>query len=205
MKTKSWFNLLFLLLCSIHLISCNSYLLSEKDREKEEEVEWYDSISNGVSFLQGNTLRFYYIDKNGNDLINLNNPATFPVSWWEDLDNPIEHTKDFSINQFFYNSSHNSIDYDAEEGLYYCTITAYGDEKQNTYSFPVHVNGSIDRMNITYKYTNDIFSSASPVYHKIVCWEYNGTYIYSDDDEYEYGKKVFIKKYDGKTIVSLSR
>lgn len=212
MKTTNLFGILLLLLCSIGLISCNDYLLDpNKDipgNEEEEEV-WYDNIPDGNFFSRGNTLRFYYFDDEGNSLINPYDPNTYPVSWSEVLENPIERTYDWknlipdsNYPVIVYNGYHNWIDFDDEEDLYFCTISAYGDEKQSSYTFPVYVNGDIDQIEITYKYTDkDVIGGK--YWAKIISWKYNGTHVYSDDDEQ--GKKVFIKKSNGKTTVSLTR
>ena len=45
--------------------------------------------------------------------------------------------------------------------------------------------------------------SAVNIGAKMISWKYNGVHVYSDDDE-PY-KKVFIKKANGKTTVSLTR
>lgn len=206
MKTKNLFNVLLLLLCSSCFMSCNNYLLDEKSKNGEGEKEvneyWYDSIPGGNSFSRGNTLRFYYIDKNGKGLIDPNDPSTYPVSWWEAVEKPIERTKDYYKIPGLYNGNHNGITYDEEEDIYYFTLSAYGDEKQSTYSFPVYVNGDVDTMDITYKYTDkDVIGGK--YWGKIVSWKYNGTHVYSDDDEHD--KKVFIRKSDGKTTVSFTR
>lgn len=205
MKTTSLSGLLVLFLCFIGFVSCNSYLLDEKEeKEKEEKEKWFDSVPDGGSFLRANTLRIYYLDKNGNSLINPYDQTTFPVSWWEELANPKDQTMDYDWTSGFYNGNHNEFRYDEEERLYYCTVTAYGDSKQSTYSFPMYVNGDVDTMEITYKYS--IYDVIGANYwSKIISWKYNGTHIYSDDDDNEYGKKVFIKKANRKTIVSLTR
>lgn len=212
MKATNLFGLQFLMFCAISLSSCNDYLLDPKKEkpgnEYNEEV-WYDNIPDGNFFSRGNTLRFYYIDAEGNSLINPYDPNTYPVSWSEALENPIERTYDWkNLNPDFYypviayNGYHNWIDFDDEEDLYFCTISAYGDEKQSTYTFPVYINGDTDQMEITYKYTDkDVIGG--DIWAKIISWKYNGTYVYSDDDEQ--GKKVFIKKSNGETTVSLTR
>lgn len=209
MKTNSLFRtLLLLLLCSISFVSCNTYLLDEKkDNEEEQpEEEWYNFIPDGNKFSRANTLRFYYLDENGNDLIAPNDLKTYPVSWSEELVNPLERTydniADADYNTIRYNGNHNWIYYDNQEQLYYCTMTAYGDAKQSSFSFPVYVQGDTDRIDITYKYTVKGVIGGE-YWGKIVSWQYNGTHVYSDDDEHD--KKVFIKKHDGKTIVSLTR
>lgn len=160
MKTNNLFGIWLLFLCATVLSGCNNYLLNGKDGDEEEDNEevWYNNIPEGNFFSRGNTLRFYYIDEKGNDLINPSDLKTFPVSWNEELDNPLERTydniRDIESNTIRYNGNHNWILYDSEEQLHYCTVSAYGDERQSTYTFPIYVNGDTDKMEITYKYTN---------------------------------------------------
>ena len=46
----------------------------------DDGEEWHGSMKDGGPFLTGNSVRFYYVDAEGNDLIDRNDPATFPVS-----------------------------------------------------------------------------------------------------------------------------
>ena len=96
MKTNNLFGIWLLFLCATVLSGCNNYLLNGKDGDEEEDNEevWYNNIPEGNFFSRGNTLRFYYIDEKGNDLINPSDLKTFPVSWNEELDNPLERTYD---------------------------------------------------------------------------------------------------------------
>ena len=195
MKTGKLLGMLLFVLGTFSLMGCN-------DEMTDEEEGWYDSIPDGNFFSRGNTVRFYYIDGNGNSLINPEDKNTLPVSWREELVNPIERTEDYNAEHGNYNGNHNWVVYDEEEGLYYCTVSAYGDERQSTYSFPIYVNDEKDAMEITYKYTDrDVVGGK--YWAKIISWKYNGVHVYSDDDE-PY-KKVFIKKANGKTTVSLTR
>lgn len=194
MKTGKLLGMLLFVLGTFSLMGCN-------DEMTDEEEGWYDSIPDGNFFSRGNTVQFYYIDENGNSLINPENKETFPVSWREEIENPIERTEDLQEHGN-YNGNHNWILYDEEEKLYYCTVSAYGDERQSTYSFPIYVNDEKDTMEITYKYTDrDVVGGK--YWAKIISWKYNGVHVYSDDDEP--CKKVFIKKANGKTTVSLTR
>lgn len=208
MRTTNLLGIWMLFLCAAVFSGCNDYLLDgEDDEEKGDDEEvWYDSIPDGGFFSRGNTLRFYYIDEKGNDLIDPDNLKTFPVSWHEALDEPLERTYDNIIDlesrTIRYNGNYNWIYYDPVEQLHYCTMSAYGDAKQSSSTFPVYVDGDTDQMEITYKYT-DKHVLGGRYYCKIVSWKYNGTHVYSDDDEQD--KKVFITKWNGKTVVSLTR
>ena len=195
MKTGKLLGMLLFVLGTFSLMGCN-------DEMTDEEEGWYDSIPDGNFFSRGNTVRFYYIDGNGNSLINPEDKNTLPVSWREELVNPIERTEDYNAEHGNYNGNHNWVVYDEEEELYYCEVSAYGDERQSTYSFPIYVNGDKDGMQITYKYTDrDVIGGK--YWAKIISWKYNGVHVYSDD--VEPFKKVFIKKANGKTTVSLTR
>ena len=195
MKTGKLLGMLLFVLGTFSLMGCN-------DEMTDEEEGWYDSIPDGNFFSRGNTVRFYYIDGNGNSLIKPEDKNTLPVSWREELVNPIERTEDYNAEHGNYNGNHNWVVYDEEEELYYCEVSAYGDERQSTYSFPIYVNGDKDGMQITYKYTDrDVIGGK--YWAKIISWKYNGVHVYSDDDE-PY-KTVFIKKANGKTTVSLTR
>ena len=212
MRTNNLFGILLLFFCTVGLTNCNSYLLSpdENDPEVEEGEEWLNSIPDGNFFGRANTLRLYYIDENGNSLINPDDPNTYPVSWSENLENPIERTNDRNLDlsssisptTIGYNGNHNWICFDKEENLYYCTLLAYGDAKYSTYTFPIYINGDTDQLEISYKYTTkDVIGG--DFHPKIISWKYNGTHIYSDDDGYD--KKVFIRKANGNTTVSFTR
>lgn len=212
MKANYPFGILLLIVCAISLTSCNDYLLNpkkEKPGNEHNEEVWYDNIPDGNFFSRANTLRFYYIDAEGNSLIHPDDPNTYPVSWSEALENPIERTydwKNWNPKPYYpaisYNGNHNWIYFDEEENLYYSGISAYGDERQSSYTFPIYVNGDTDQMEITYKYTNDGVIGGE-YWAKIISWKYNGTHVYSDDEEQE--MKVFIKKSNGETTVSLTR
>ena len=209
MKANYLSGFLLLLFCVVGLTNCNDHLLNpnEKDPEEGEGTEaWMDSIPDGNFFGRANTLRLYYIDEKGHSLINPDDPNTYPVSWSEKLENPIERTDDrqtdLGTDVIRYNGNHNWIYFDKEENLFYCTLSAYGDARHSTYTFPIYVNGDTDQLEVTYKYTDkDVIGGK--YYAKITSWKYNGTHMYSDDDEHD--KKVFIQKSGGKTIVSFER
>ena len=99
MKTGKLLGMLLFVLGTFSLMGCN-------DEMTDEEEGWYDSIPDGNFFSRGNTVRFYYIDGNGNSLIKPEDKNTLPVSWREELVNPIERTEDYSPNLLLYGLMH---------------------------------------------------------------------------------------------------
>lgn len=178
------------------------------DDDYESIVEygdgWYDSMPNGGKFLRANTVRFYYIDKRGNDLIDPDDVNTLPVTSDVELDDATELRQDYNKETIgFYNKNRNSICYDSEEQLYYSTIYAYGDSRQSSYTFFVYANDNVDKLTVRYKHTDkDIVGGDS--WSTIISWRYNGEHIYSDEEKVYY-KKIFITRDNGKTSVSFSR
>ena len=73
MKTGKLLGMLLFVLGTFSLMGCN-------DEMTDEEEGWYDSIPDGNFFSRGNTVRFYYIDGNGNSLIKPEDKNTLPAA-----------------------------------------------------------------------------------------------------------------------------
>lgn len=161
----------------------------------------YKYIKGGGTFVRGNTVRFYYIDEQGKSLINPDDLSTLPVSY--DTSTPPETSdlpKDYKDG--FYNGNHNHIAYDEDMNLYYVTSSAYGDMEKTIYTFYIRFKDNYDKMDIEYRYTDK--NVVGGKYHsKIISWKFNNTHVYSDNDNVT-DKKVFVKKANGKTTVSLN-
>lgn len=164
----------------------------------------YDRIEGGGNFMRANTLRLYYIDAQGQGLIDPDQLASLPVSYNklpdENLPDSIPAPDDFDGDS--YNANHNLIALDHDLNMYYMQTNTYGDMSRPDYTFYIWFNGAFDAMNLSYRYTDK--NVVGGKYHaKIISWKFNGTHIYSDDEGMD--KKVFIKKSDNNTTISFNK
>ena len=197
MKTKKLWRMVLASLIPLFFTACDK--------------DWYDSVPGGKEglFARANTVRFYYVDGNGNGLIFPNDSTSFPVSCLKITDNPpnpgnILHLE-FSVaysSAFHYNMYQDRVVYDEEEGMYCYSTHAPGDERFSNYVFYVYFDGVYDTMDVTYRYTNKGIIGGD-WYAEIFSWKFNGKHIYSDDDGND--KKVFVRKYNGKTVISFKK
>lgn len=192
MKTKFFFGILVLFLGTINFISCND----------DDSDKWYDSMPDGGPFHTGNVMRFFYVDEDGNDLIDLEDYSTLPVSSLEQLDSqPVieELYKNYS-----YNNDYNSVVYNENKGLYEFFTFAFGDSRQSNYTFYVYHNGVADKMDITFQYQDHKVDGGLYYASRNITWNVNDTEVYNVNniDKPTMRKYVYlVKKPDGTTEV----
>lgn len=187
MKVKNVLGLFFFSFLLIHLSACSD----------KNEQGWYDSVLGGNRFERANTLRFYYVDEEGHSLIDPEDLSTFPVRCLE-IPDVAPYPSDYKDG--LYNGNCDEIRYDETEQLYYYSTCAFGDEKYSNSTFYIYFQGDYDKMDLTYKYTNEDVAGGDGYWAKIISWEFNGKHVYSDDDGLD--KKVFIHKSSGNTTIS---
>ena len=196
MNTKNLLLILVMLCFAAGLASCG--------QGGADEDYPYEQVEEGGNFLRANTLRLYYIDGQGRGLINPDDLTSLPISYndWTDKTLPDTIPAPLDFDGGSYNANHNFIIYDEALKLYYLQTNTYGDMSRPDYTFYIWFDGAFDTMNLRYRYTDkNVFGGK---YHaKIISWQFNGTHIYSDDEGMD--KKVFIKKSDGKTIISFNK
>lgn len=168
----------------------------------DDDGSWYDSVPGGGDFERGNTVQFYYIDENGNDLLDPSDLTTLPIRCAGNTAVP-SVPDDYNAEYGFYNGSLDHLSYDKTEGLHFYSTCAWGDQQYSNAVFYVYFKGDFDRMDLTYIYTNRDVIGGDGWWSKIVSWKVNGTHVYSDDDELY--KKVFIRKAAGKTSVTVDK
>ena len=97
MKTKYLSGLVLLLLLAVGFASCN-----------DDEEHWYDSMKDGRPFFSGHVVRFYFIDEEGHDLINM---IALPISSKTLLDTPPAPPTEFATTTdgLWYNNEINNI------------------------------------------------------------------------------------------------
>lgn len=183
MKTNYLLRVLLLFFCMVGFISC-----SEDDGQK-----YYDSVPEGGSFYRGNTVRFYYMDEDGNNVIRIGEAETYPRFCETKEGIPEVPTPD---KQGLYAGNVCQVGTD-EEGKAFFSITVPGDERSNAYVFYVYCNEGFDQMDLTYGYTRDALGGDGWYAH-ILSWKVNGTHVYADKEGQE---RVYVQRMKGQTKV----
>ncbi|NDV81450.1 hypothetical protein [Bacteroides sp. 51] len=189
MKTKPFFGILILFLSTICFVSCND----------DNSNKWYDSMSDGGPFYTGSVLRFYYVDEEGNDLINPEDFSTLPVTSLKQLDSqPVIESYDRHYN---YNNEYNHIQYNEYTGLYNFFTFAFGDSRQSNYTFYVYYKGVADRMDVTFQYQDYKVNSGQDYISSTISWSVNGVEVYNIEKPSMRKYVYLVKKSDGTTSV----
>ena len=199
MKTSILSGMILFFFAAVGLTACN-----------DDGDEWHDSMKDGGPFMSGTYVRFYYVDAEGKDLIDRNDPATFPVSS-DTLAGVPPVVSDVPEGKYFdYNNRINSLILYEKDTLSEFFTYAYGDSRQSTHTFYVYFRGKYDTMEVTYRYdgskSTDVIYNR-PVYSsQILSWKVNGQTVYSLDT-WEYGInhcKVVLQKDDNGNTVSIT-
>ena len=189
MKTKYLSGLVLLLLLAVCFASCN-----------DDEEHWYDSMKDGRPFFSGHVVRFYFIDEEGHDLINM---IALPISSKTLLDTPPAPPTEFATTTdgLWYNNEINNIVMDKDENLNSFFTYAYGDSRYSDFTFYVYFKGKPYEMALQHRYQGKRKANGDYI-SDIVSWKVNGKLIYSADEP-TYRRKVFIMcKADGETVIT---
>lgn len=194
MKTKNLFGILVLFLVAINFVGCN-----------DDDNRWYDSMKDGGLFHAGTHLRFFYVDEDGNDLIDLENLNTLPVSSREILDSqPVIEAYDYGN---YYNGELNHVIYNENKELNEFFTFALGDSRHSNYTFYVYHNGVADKMEVTFQYEDKKVDGGLFYLSRNLFWRVNGVEVYNVNKpnslirEYVY----LVKKKDGTTEVVVDK
>lgn len=207
-KISYLFGFSLLLFC---LSSCN------KDDDAER---WVDTVSDGGPFATQYGLHLFYVDEQGNDLIDLANPTTYPVSSVSltgtppaveeplkklpnsDKLDPYYNKFDLAENGFW-----NTLSYESSGKLNRFFTYAYGDSRQSNGTFYVYFKGKADKMDVTYRYQlNKVKTDSRKRYYaEILSWKINGATIYEKGKSGTLENIYLIKKQDGTTEISKTR
>ncbi|MCD8166162.1 MAG: hypothetical protein LUE93_08575 [Bacteroides sp.] len=163
-------------------------------------------MPDGSPFWAGNFVRFYYVDEQGNNLINPDDLTTLSISSEKLLDTPPAPPADL-VNISRYNNRINSVVYSEYEGLYEFFTYAYGDSRFSEFTFYVYFEGVPVEMEIKHRYQSDKYEDMvanEPKYlSDIVWWKANGVTIYSRENP-SYHRKVMVQKgADGNLTISV--
>lgn len=194
MKTNHLLGLLMVFFLSVGFTSCN-----DDDHDK-----WYNSIPDGGPFWAGNWMRFHYVDEEGNDLIDMDDFTTYPLS--SSTLTPPE-TPTSTLGNGSYNNSINSV-WNRENGIEFFTF-AYGDSRQQDFTFYVFFKGKADVMEIRHKYQKstmtDVIDGEIKYSSTIVSWKVNGELVYDIKEASSHYRHVYLVKSGDNTRVTFEK
>ena len=134
MKTRKLLGLLLLLVGALGFSGCS-----------DEDGGYYHSVPGGGFGYRANTVHFYYVDGEGNSLVDEANPTTYPIPCEEtDVEPSVPEEADEYGYYYPANWTNCRLGMD-DEGKIYFNLSFPIDESTNTYSFHVYSNGSFDR------------------------------------------------------------
>jgi hypothetical protein len=188
-------NLLYILLI-FALIGC------KKEKEKQNDDGWLSAIPGGGYFIMANTIRLYYIDENSNGIIKPDKSETLPYTYWNGIKpSVIKIPEDYKGG--LYNGNRNSLTYDPEEKLYYGSTYLQGDKSKANYTFYISCAGELDRFDVNYSYKPGEAIGGDGIGVRMDQLRINNVVVANDENKFD--RKIFIKKVNGKTIISNSR
>lgn len=165
----------------------------------DDSNRWYDSMPDGGPFHTGTYLRFFYVDEDGNDLIDPENLSTLPVSSRELSDSqPVIEEYDYRNH---YNGELNHVVYNEYRGLHEFFTYALGDSRKSSYTFYVYHNGVADKMDVTFKYQDHKVDGGRFYASNNTSWSVNGVEVYNIKKPAMSVYVRLVKKSDGTTEV----
>ena len=169
----------------------------------DDSNKWYDSMPDGGLFHTGTQLRFFYVDEEGNDLLDPKDYATLPVSSIEKLNSqPV--IKEL-YKGFRYNNDYNTVVYNEHKGLHEFFTYAFGDSRKSNYTFYVYRNGVADKMDVTFQYQDYKVDGGSQYASNNISWSVNGVEVYNIKKPAMRVYVRLIKKSDGTTEVVVEK
>lgn len=160
-------------------------------------------MPDGKPFHTGNIIRFFYVDENGNDLINPKDLSSLPVSTREKVGHPPKVSK-VQYNGY-YNNNLNRITYNENKKLHEFFTFALGDSKQSKSVFNVYHKGSIDEMEIVFRYQSGKTEGGTRYLSTITSWKVNGNLIYTNSEHLLIKDIYLVKKTDGTTSIQFEK
>ena len=135
-----------------------------------------------------------FVNESGSSLIDSSLPATYPVPCADkEAQIPVPEVGEFG---YYYPANWSICQIGVDEaGTPYFSCYFPIDQSTDTYSFYVYSNGSFDRFDLTYGYTNDALGGDGWYAH-VLSLKINGQHVYSDEEERKAGTycKVYLQK-----------
>gem|GEM_PF-5760458 len=163
-----------------------------------DEPEYYSTAPEIGEFTIAANVGIHYYDVSGNELINTENPETWPLAYKNVLTpDSLTYYKSDSVHvasdALYYGKRHNAIITDNGANKYELYVWGDGAEKYTTY---VHINGSTDRIETTYRYT----VVNRKWYPEKMIVKYNGTVIWQKGIDYS---EIAVTKTNGETTIKI--
>jgi len=193
--TNLKFHILLFVVMSL-LVSC----------EKEKSTLPQEAHNQHGVFYRANSLKFYYIDENGNSLIDLNDTTSFPVTYIDTIELPVNYEQ-FGINGYIYNGNCDIVGNDGEIDKNYWETLIRGVYHQEEFHYYIKINeNDIDTITAKFRFEEDVAYGVDGSYAYIDKLFYNSYLIMYDEgltSEYE-PESVFVKKLEDKTLISFN-
>lgn len=192
-----------LALCASLVSGCDWFNDADKDT----------TIPEGVLFFTNANLVFYFVDGEGNDLVDILNQETFPVVYPEQVSgnflrevvlNAEAATVGSKVYKV-YTSGHNWLYEDDEEGHIAFGTHMWGKTVELSYTEYVYVDGAMDSICVDYRYVTDsadarVAGGGWAV--DVMSVRYNEVEVFAGNEN----GKVFIEKPSrDETVVKVSR
>lgn len=190
MKIRQFLATLLLLAGAVALGGCS-----------DEYDPYYHSVPGGGYAYRANDVHFYYVNPEGNSLIDKTLPATFPLPCADrEGQLPIPEPDEYGYySSGTWTSCQIAVD---EAGMPFFKCYFPIDQSTDTYTFYVYSNGSFDRFDLSYGYTNDGVGGDGWVTH-VLSLKINGQHVYSDEEAGSQNTycSVYVQKSDAGTRV----
>ena len=170
-----------------------------------------EGIPSDVLFYTGCPLSFYYVDEQGNDLVNTADPQSFPTAFLIEASEESRLEAVSSMQQIvqagttylLYNTATNSLKQDADLQRWGFQTYLWGRTPNKDYTTYVYAGGTKDSLKVAYKYLlpggEDSEGITSGWGVKITSMLYNNVEVFLNNDN----GKVFVEKpsQGGETVV----
>ncbi len=189
MRTLLKFNI-FIFSCLLLFSACEEEVLIPKT---------------GEPFGRGNTIKFYFCDGAGNDLLNLRNNTILPVTFEDTINLPEPPTENDTLH-YYYNGG--VIKYDLETEKYYWRAVIYGKEGYTRHQFYVYISESdIDTIKAEFRYTTGAYDGGDGIYANIDKLSYNDVVIRRGENTTSefVPENIHITKENGNTTISIDQ
>ena len=170
-------------------------------------------IPENVNFYTGCPLAFYFVDENGNTLVDINDAETYPISFRGAASESaiqrgrtnIQTYEQEGVKLYVYNDGANSLCWIEEDQQFRFQSYFWGVTPQDSYTFPVYVgsDGLYDKLTVGYKYVttaDKVQISGATWAVDVVSVKYNDVEVFVGNEN---GKVYIVKPSQGETTIKI--